>query len=400
MNIKIYKSIARGEIFAPPSKSYAHRLLISAALANGKSTVGGISESDDMRATLSCIDSLGVKYQKTGDSVSLFATEISSQEAVFDCHESGSTLRFFIPIALAFKEKATFVGTERLISRGISVYEEALSAHGIEFEISKNQITATGKLTPGTFYLRGDVSSQFISGLLFALPCLEGDSKIVITTPLESKQYIDITIDAISKFGIEAKMDGNEIFIKGNQKYSQHNVTTEGDYSNAAFLDAFNVLGGDVSVLGLESCSLQPDSVYKSYFNLLANDMITLPLDGCPDLGPVCFMLAALKNGAHFTGTKRLAIKESDRADVMAEELRKLGAVVKTLENEATISKIQDINADCELYCHNDHRIAMSLAVALSTCGGTLIGCECVNKSYPNFFEDIRRLGIKWEEVK
>ncbi len=400
MNIKIYKSLARGEINAPPSKSYAHRLLISAALARGESKISGIIDSADMQATLSCIRALGIKCEKTGDSVSLFGTEISNEHAFFDCYESGSTLRFFIPIALAFKEKATFLGTKRLISRGIGVYEEAFKKQGIKFEVNEDRIDVSGNLKPDTFYLRGDVSSQFISGLIFALPLLSGDSKIVITTPLESEAYVDITLDTVKRFGIEATRLENEIYIKGNQKYKPHNAIAEGDFSNAAFLDAFNVLGGDVSVLGLNSNTIQPDCAYKSYFEKINTIAPTLSLSSCPDIGPVCFALAALKNGARFTGTKRLAIKESDRVVSISSELEKLGGSVQIFENEATVSKIDKIRENQELYCHNDHRIAMSLACVLSTCGGTLIGCECVKKSYPNFFEDIGRLGVKWEEIK
>lgn len=400
MNIKIYKSIARGEIYAPPSKSYAHRLLICAALASGESKISGIIDSDDMNATLACIKSLGVSYEKIGDSVSIFGTSAPTVGATFDCHESGSTLRFFIPIAMALMERATFLGTERLIARGISVYEEIFKKQGIAVRKSKTEIEINGKLKPDTFYVRGDISSQFISGLIFALPLLDGDSKIVITTELESGAYVDITIDALKQFGIEISRSKNEIFIKGNQKYTPKNLSVEADASNAAFLEAFNILGGDVSVLGLNHETIQPDYIYKSYFEKIKDLTPTVSLAPCPDLGPVCFALAALKNGARFIDTRRLAIKESDRAASMAQELGKLGATVEVHENEAIVSKIDKILENQVLDCHNDHRVAMALACVLSTCGGTLVGCECVNKSYPNFFDDIRQLGVKWEEVE
>ena len=239
------------------------------------------------------------------------------------------------------------------------------------------------------------MSSQFISGLIFALPLLSGDSKIVITTELESADYVNLTIDAVRKFGIEVDFRDNEIFIKGNQKYLSQNLTVEGDASNAAFLDAFNILGGDVSVLGLNKDTIQPDFIYKEYFAKINEGTPTLSLASCPDLGPVCMALAALKNGAKFTDTKRLAIKESDRARAMADELTRLGGKVEVYENEVIVHKISNIKNNQELCCHNDHRIAMALAVVLSTCGGTLLECECVNKSYPTFFEDIAGLGIQ-----
>ena len=400
MNVRILRSTAQGKIKAPPSKSYAHRYLIGAALSSGESKIDGILNSDDMTSTLNAIRALGVRVHKNGDSVSVFGGKFKENIDTVDCFESGSTLRFFIPITLALGSGATFVGTEKLISRGISVYEEIFKNQNIEIIKTNDSLTFKGKLHADTFYMRGDVSSQFITGMLFALPCLGGDSKIVVTTELQSESYVNITIDALSKFGIEIKREGNKFFIKGNQKYIATDLVVEGDASNASFLDGFNLLGGDVSVSGINEATHQGDFIYKSYFEKIANEAPTLDLSDCPDLGPVCFALAALNNGAHFTGTKRLAIKESDRGAAMACELTKLGAQVTLSENEITVSKISNIKENQELFCHNDHRIAMSLALVLSTVGGTLLGCECVKKSYPNFFDDIRQLGIKWEEVE
>ena len=395
MNIQINKGRASGKIVAPPSKSYAHRLLICAALANGQSKIDGIINSDDMQATLNCLLSLGVSYERKGKEVMVNGGKINNFHRSFDCLESGSTLRFFIPIALATGDSATFMGTKRLIDRGISVYEEIFSKKGIKILKTENEIELSGALTSGEYHLAGNVSSQFISGLIFALPLLDGDSKIVITTELESADYVSITIDAVRKFGIDVTLDGNEIFIKGNQKYLPQNLEVEGDASNAAFLDAFNILGGDVSVLGLNENTIQPDFIYKSYFEKINGGTPCLSLASCPDIGPVCMALAAFKNGAKFTGTKRLAIKESDRAKAMANELGRLGGKVEVYENEVIVHKINEVKKNQELFCHNDHRIAMALAVVLSTVGGTLIECECVKKSYPTFFEDIAGLGIQ-----
>lgn len=400
MKIKIYKSIAKGEIKAPPSKSYAHRLLIASALAKGKSEIDGIIDSKDMQATLFCIEALGVKYQKNGEKVSIFGGNFKEKFDNFNCLESGSTLRFFIPIALALGDSATFIGTERLMSRGLEVYDEICEQQGIKVTKDKTSIKYDGKLKPDTFYVRGDISSQFISGLLFALPMLEGNSKIVITTQLESQAYVDITIDALKSFGIEILRNDNEFYIKGSQEYIAKNEVVEADASNSAFLDAFNVLGGEVSVLGLKTDTLQADFIYKKYFKEIEKSYPTIDLSNCPDLAPVCFALASAKNGAHFVGTKRLKIKESDRAEAMASELEKLGAYVKVYENEVIIEKIA-LHTPSETLCgHNDHRIVMSLAVLLSTLGGEIDGCEAVSKSYPDFFSDISRLGISWEEVK
>lgn len=399
MNIKINKGRASGKIKAPPSKSYAHRLLICAALANGNSKIDGIINSDDMQATLNCISALGLKYEKKGEEVCIYGGNFNNSHRSYNCLESGSTLRFFIPIALALGTNAKFIGTERLITRGISVYEEIFKEKGIEIKKTNTEIELSGALTSGEYRLAGNVSSQFISGLLFALPLLNGDSKIVITTELESKNYVDITIDALKKFGVLVTCEKNVIYIKGNQKYLPQIISVEGDASNSAFLDVFNFLGGDVSVLGLNCDTIQPDYIYKKYFEELNNGTPTLSLANCPDLGPVCFALASLKNGARFTDTKRLAIKESNRAEAMASELEKLGGTVRVYENEVIVHKIENIKENMELYCHNDHRIAMALSLVLSTCGGTLLECECVKKSYPHFFEDISALGILCKEA-
>lgn len=399
MKIKIKKSIAKGRIKAPPSKSYAHRLLIASALSNGESQIEGIIDSKDMQATLSCLGALGVGCSKKGDDVSVFGGNLKEKFDDFNCLESGSTLRFFIPIALALNDSATFVGTERLMSRGLEVYDEICKNQGIKVTKDKTSIKYEGKLMPDTFYVRGDISSQFITGLLFALPMLSDDSKIVVTTKLESEAYVDITIDALKTFGIEIKRSENEFYIRGNQKYKSQNVTVEGDASNSAFLDAFNILGGDVSVLGLKNDTLQADYIYKKHFKELEKSYKTIDLSNTPDLAPICFAIAASKNGAHFVGTKRLKIKESDRAEAMASELRKLGAEIEVYENEVIINP-SILHAPTEaLYGHNDHRIVMSLAVLLSTLGGTIDGCEAVSKSYPSFFDDIHTLGISFEEV-
>ncbi len=400
MNIKIEKGLANGEIKAPPSKSYAHRLLIASSLANGTSNISGILDSEDMKATLNCLDALGVKYTKNGDDVSVFGGASNPNSTrIFNCLESGSTLRFFIPIALALGKNATFVGTKRLLSRGIEVYEEIFKSQGIKLTKKDEKITIEGKLKADTFYVRGDISSQFITGLLFALPLLENDSKIIITTELESKAYVDITLDVLNAFGIKISRKENELYVAGNQKYSAQNVAVEGDASNGAFLDAFNILGGDVSVLGIKNDTIQADYIYKKHFQSLNSSYPTIDLSSCPDLGPVTFALAGMKNGARFVGTRRLKIKESDRAVAMATELKKFGIETEIYENEVIVKK-SNLHAPKEiLYGHNDHRIVMSLAILCTLFGGEISGCEAVNKSYPNFFDDLRKLGIKCQEI-
>ena len=401
MKVIIKPSIANGEITAPPSKSYAHRLLICSALAKGVSTINGVINSKDMEATLNCIKSLGASYTKENDTVIVNSeNSIKNEISEFYCNESGSTLRFFIPIALAFGGINKFYGTEKLLSRGLDVYYGICKSQGIKVTNELDSVTFEGKLNHGTFNVRGDISSQFISGLLFALPLLNGDSVINVTTTLESAGYIDITLDTLKTFGIEINRDGNTFFVKGNQKYQPQSVTTEGDMSNAAFLDAFNILGGNVSVIGCNSNSYQADKVYLQHMQSIKNSTPEIDLSNCPDLAPVLFALASSQNGATFIGTKRLKIKESDRAEAMALELKKFGIDVNVCENSVVVNKGEIKKPTEALYGHNDHRIVMSLAILSSICGGEIEGCEAVSKSYPSFFEDIKSLGIKWEIVE
>ena len=392
MKRRINKGIAVGEITAPPSKSVAHRLLICGALAKGESVIEGISQSRDMEATLDCIKALGVDFAKTGDSVSIKSASCRG-DYVFNCHESGSTLRFFIPIALLSGNTCTFVGSERLMARGIEVYEDAFSHMGITCVKERGKITLNGKLSPGVFNLRGDVSSQYISGLMFALPLLDGDSVINITTELESAPYIDITIECLKRFGVEIAKGESSYYIRGGQKYKSCATVVEGDFSNAAFLDGFNLLGGDVSVLGLNEDSCQGDKIYREYYELIKNGAPVLDISACPDLGPVLFALASVNGGATFLGTRRLKIKESDRCEAMRAELSKLGVDVQIFENSVTVSG-GAVAPTCELNGHNDHRIVMAMTLLLSRFGGVIDGCEAVSKSYPDFFEKIAVLGI------
>ena len=395
MEVKIQRAKAIGQISAPPSKSYAHRLLIASALANGKSRIEGIVSSSDMKATINCIRALGVSLEQKDRVVSVNGG--IRKGTSFDCLESGSTLRFFIPISLIFDTECTFFGTERLMSRGLDVYFDLFKEQGIEYKLEKTSLYLKGKLRPAHFKIRGDISSQFITGLLFALPLLDGDSTIEITTRLESEPYVDITLEVLSKFGIEIQRKNNSFYIKGNQSYLPQSTVVEGGASNSAFLDAFNVIGGEVSVLGLNESTIQGDYVYKSLFEQIKNSTPKIDLSSCPDLGPVCFALASACNGAIFTGVKRLRIKESDRCEAMASELRKLGCKVELFENEAIVSG--GITPPIEpLYGHNDHRIVMALTVLCTITGGTIQGCEAVNKSYPGFFEDIAGLGIQIEK--
>lgn len=402
MKAIIEKSIANGTVLAPPSKSYAHRLLICAGLANGTSEIDGIIQSEDMLATLDCLSTLGVLHTLKNDKATIHGSYkiYENQVLRYQCRQSGSTLRFFIPIALLNGGVCEFYGSERLLSRGLDVYFDICKKQNIKYEIYNDKIVFEGKLKPDTFNVRGDISSQFITGLLFALPLLKEDSIINITTKLESAQYIDITIDALKTFGIEIIRNENSFYIKGNQQYKCTNASVEADASNSAFLDAFNYIGGNVCVKGLTQNTYQPDGIYSELFEKIANGTPTIDISNCPDLGPILFALAGVKNGAKFTGTSRLKIKESDRANAMAMELKKLNIALDVYENEVIVHKSEPKRPTEILFSHDDHRIVMACSVILSLFGGEIDGCEAVAKSYPNFFEDIKALGIRCEVIE
>jgi 3-phosphoshikimate 1-carboxyvinyltransferase len=397
----INKSIASGQVQAPPSKSYAHRLLIGAALCDNDVTVDNIELSNDIIATIKCITSLGKKVDYDEISRTITITKGSTENNLFDCNESGSTLRFFIPIVIALKQKGLFIGTKRLMERGLGIYEEIFNTLGIKYEKTLESIEVFGSLVPYRYLVKGNISSQFITGLLFSLPLLDGDSIIEIIPPVESVNYIFITLDVLRKFGIkiDADLEKNIIYIKGNQKYSGSKYIVEGDYSNAAFLDVYNYIGGNVKVLGLNEDSLQGDKVYKKYFEILNNENFpTIDIKDSIDLGPILFTFAAIKNGATITGIKRLAIKESNRIVDVLSELEKFGVTFYIEEDKVKINKCKLHKPTKTLNSHNDHRITMSLVAILSLFGGDIEGTNSVNKSYPTYFSTIKDLGIEVDD--
>ena len=385
-----------GVVDAPPSKSMAHRYLIGAALSGQKCTLTGVDFSEDILASIDCLSALGATITANGDTVTVDPTGFMQDEKpILKCRESGSTLRFFIPLALCLGRAVQLYGSERLLERPLDVYEELCRERGFIFKKDKNSVTLCGMLGCGSYKIRGDISSQFITGLILALVYLGKNSSIEILPPFESRSYIDLTISALKSFGADvAFTDEYRIEIKASNMHA-FSGKIEGDYSNAAFLDAFNHIGSDIKIGNLKADSLQGDRVYAEYFERISNGTPTLDISDCPDLGPVLFALAALKNGATFTGTDRLKAKESDRGAAMHEELSKLGGGLVFGDNTIVVPK-QDLRYNGEvLDGHNDHRIVMAMSVILSKTGGSIQGAEAIKKSYPGFFEDIKRLGAE-----
>ncbi len=400
MIVKINKGRAVGTAAAPPSKSMAHRLLICSALAQGKSVVENFGESADILATVNCLRALGAEIKILGNKAEVtgFNPKNILDCPTLDCNESGSTVRFLLPLAMLCGKEISFTGTEKLLSRPLGVFADLCREKGIDFCQTPQKVTVCGQITSGEFTVAGNISSQFISGLLFLLPLLQGDSTINIVGGIESRSYINLTISALAEFGVTAVWQGDKIFVKGNQSYKPHQTAVEGDYSGAAFFAGLNALGAQIDILGLNPQSLQGDRVYQKYFKLLKAENQELDLADCPDLAPILFSVASALNGGTFVGTKRLKIKESDRAEAMRQELEKFGARLDIFENKVVVHKAPLHAPNTTLCGHNDHRIVMSLAVLCTLTGGEIEGAEAVAKSFPSFFEKLADLGIEVEK--
>ena len=378
--IKIEKCRLRGTVKAPPSKSESHRLLIAAGLADGTSTVRGVGGSEDINATLDCLSALGAEYSRSGDVITVKGADPKKRgSAVFPCRESGSTLRFFIPIALLSGNDADFTGSERLFQRPLSVYSDICLGQGLPFGVTESGITVAGPVEGGYFRVPGDISSY---------------SVIELQPPVASKPYIDMTSEALSAFGVTAELNSDmKVIIPGGQRYSPCDVTVEGDWSNAAFFLALAALGNDIEVGGLEYETLQGDAVIRRLLCRLVRGKPTIDITDCPDLAPVLMATAAALNGVTLTGTDRLKIKESDRGQAMADELAKFGVPVTVGDDFITVAAPKILKKpDVPINGHNDHRIVMANAVLLTVTGGEIVGADAVNKSYPEFFDDLAAL--------
>lgn len=412
MNIMIKPSQAAGQVLVPPSKSAAHRLIISAGLAKGESIVHNVDMSQDIKATLDCLTTLGARWTYENRTVTITGCDSKLAEVTGElpCNECGSTIRFFVPICLISEKECSLTGTKKLLSRPMEIYEELCKEQGLSLVHEEHALITKGPLKSGNYEIAGNISSQFITGLLFALPMLPGDSVLKVTEPFESKPYVDMTMDALRQFGIRIEQEGETLFrIPGNQRYQANEVTVEGDWSNAAFLYALKAVQKDSDLLGKGTLtvegttldSLQGDKVCIPYIEQLMAGRPTLDLTDCPDLAPILFALAGAYHGALFTGTRRLAFKESDRVTAMAMELEPFGIKVEKEENQVRVYSTDKLLVpQNRLSGHNDHRIVMAVATLLTITGGSIEGAQAVAKSYPDYFDVIRGLGILAEEVE
>lgn len=425
-DIKIYPTKLKGEVKIPPSKSMAHRAVICASLGDGVSRITNIDYSDDIIATINAMKALGAIIEEDKDCLKVIG--INSKELighrkfkrVVDCNESGSTLRFIVPISLAFEGETRFIGRGNLGKRPLKTYYDIFDKQDIKYTYLDDilDLVVSGKLKAGTYEVEGNISSQFITGLLFTLPLLDGDSKIIITTKLESKGYLDLTLSAMKDFGIEViNNDYKEFIIKGNQVYKSKDYRVEGDYSQGAFFLCADALGANIDILDLKDDSLQGDrevidilermncSINNDNNKLKCNseNLKATIIDGsqCPDIVPILSLVASLSEGTtEIINSGRLRIKECDRLNAVTLELNKLGANITEKEDGLVIEGVKEFEGGVEVWSHKDHRIAMTLAIASMKCKNPIVikDYECVSKSYPGFFEDFKMLGGNIDE--
>ena len=422
--VKLDPSDLKGNIKIPPSKSLCHRAIICACLSEGESVIEDFVMSEDMVATIGGMRVLGASIEEQpdmqqGNSRLKITGGCRKTADYIDCIESGSTIRFLIPLALLDRGRITFDGRGKLKTRPLGIYKKIFDAQGIKY-IHENDtlpLTVEGMLKSGEYELEGNISSQFITGLMFALPLLKGDSRITVTTELESKGYVDLTLDMLRRYGIEIEnRDYREFMIKGNQKYSRTDYRVEGDFSQAAFWIVAATIGNGLECNNLNLESLQGDRVILDIvremggrfeakgdtLSVLKSDTRGTVIDAsqCPDLVPVLAVLASVSHGqTRIINAARVRIKESDRLRAISEELRKLGADIEELEDGLIINGVQKLRG-AEVDSWNDHRIAMALAVASTRCESpvTIRNSSAVNKSYPGFWKDFESLGGKIHE--
>lgn len=394
MNAIIHPHRLHGQVEIPSSKSCAHRLLIAAALADAPTEVRVNALNNDILATADCLRALGADIERTEAGFLVHPIEALSPEMrMLDCSESGSTLRFMLPVAASLGANCTFIGAGRLPERPNRILTDALNAHGAHTDSALLPMLLSGRLSGGIYPIAGNVSSQYITGLLLALPLCETDSEITLTTPLESAAYIDITLEALSFFRIRIDRTERGWRIPGGQRYrSPGSIAAEGDWSGAAFWMTANRLGSAVECLGLNDHSAQGDRAIADILDHLGGE---IDVSGTPDLVPALAVAAAAHPGTtRITGAARLRIKESDRLRTVADLLRALGATVDELDDGLVIRGGRPFSGGTVNGC-NDHRIVMAAAIAATVAEGPVIitDAQAVNKSYPSFFDAYNALG-------
>lgn len=401
----------QGTLQVPPSKSYAHRALICAALSEGVSRVGPLQKSQDILATSEGLCALGANIEWQGDTAIVTGIRESQAAGEIDCRESGSTIRFLVPIALALTGGARFTGAPRLMERPMEPYRVEFAKKGISWK-QADCLEVQGTLQSGIYSLAGNVSSQFVTGLLLALPLLSGDSEIRLTSPLESAAYAEMTLEVMRDFGVQARCEGDRFFIPGKQRYTARDYEVEGDYSQAAAFLCADALGSEVCLTGLKPDSSQADRAILPILESMGAQIIwedgavrvqadgliggVIDVSQCPDIGPLVGLMGAMAQGeTRVVGASRLRVKECDRLSATVQELKSLGAQAEEGADEMRFAGVSRLKGGVVAQAHNDHRMAMLLCIASQVSEGVISfgGSECINKSYPGFYQDYIQLG-------
>ncbi len=395
MDLTVYPSKLHGIINAIPSKSQAHRLLICAAFSDAVTTLYCPQTNQDIEATVECLNALGAQICRSAQGYSVIPVSEIPSKTILNCRESGSTLRFMLPIVGALGIEATFRLEGRLPYRPLSPLWEEMERMGCHlYRPDETSVKCAGRLSAGEYNIDGGVSSQYITGLLFAMSIMDGNSTLRITCKLESEPYVKMTQKALSIFGVSSE----GYSVRGSFPFrSPGQIAVEGDWSNAAFFLAANALGSDLTVSGLTADSPQGDRVVCSILKNLQNHRVISAAD-IPDLVPILSVVAAAKSGAVFTDIQRLRLKESDRVASVAAMLNSFGISTNITDN--TLEVFPGELHGCTVQSFNDHRIAMSAAIASTLADGpvTILGADCVSKSYPMFWEEYQKLGGRYEQ--
>ena len=428
MKVKIKPKKLGGTIPIPPSKSYSHRAIIAAALATSNkdkevSRIDNLKYSVDITTTTEIMENWGANIEIGEDFEIIKGNSgiVNPKDEYTQCNESGSTIRFLIPIGLSNNNKIVFDGKGKLVERPLDSYYKIFDEQGIKYSNNNGwlPLNVDGQLKSGKYEIEGNISSQYITGLLYALPLLNGDSELKINKTLESKGYIDLTLEILEMSGIKVVNNNyKSFFIKGNQKYNPFDYVIEGDYSQVAFWIVAGILGSEIKCLHVKKDSLQGDreiieivqrmganvEIFDDYIIVKPSQTYGTVIDisQCPDIGPILTVLAALSKGeTKIINAERLRIKESDRITSIKTELNKLGANVEEVGDSLVINGVERLTGSTELSAWNDHRIAMSLAIASIKCDGEIVidEAESVKKSYPHFWEDFKKMGGDVEKI-
>lgn len=418
--IRISHSRNKSKIIVPSSKSLIHRYIFASALSEGKSVIKNVSFSNDIDDSIKFLKIFKSNIKIKNNKIIVYKNKDKKiKKTDLFINESATTLRLAIPILGVYLNETVIKANKELLKRPFSVYQDIFTKQGLKFVFQKDRIMFKGPLKAGVFEAPGFISSQFISGLLFALPLLEGNSVLKVIKPVESSSYVDLTLSTLEKANIKIEQKDNLYKIPGNQKYNSFNIKCEGDYSQAAFFVGLGLINSPISIGNFNTNSLQGDRQMIEIVRNLGGNVIekgrkiivkpsilhgtVIDLKNCPDLGPILMAVAAtIKGKTKFINASRLRIKESDRISSMEVELKKLGVDISSTFNNVTINGGIKVNKEIHFSSHNDHRIFMSLAILATVLpfGATISNEECVKKSYPNFIFDLKKLNIALQILK